>query len=242
MRQRAAGFTLLELIVVVGVFAVMSIMAYGGLDSVLDTRRAVEASLDQTARLQKAYLRLRGDFQNLAARPVRDGFGDLQPALFGAEREGVEFTRGGWRNPLSQPRPSLERVRYRLEDGELVRESWRVLDRAQDSEPVRLVLLEEIDALRLRYLDDQDQWQERWPAEGGSGRLSPEQADAAPPRAVELTLEIARLGEVRLLFRADLAPAPVTLESSPGGGEDRCLTEPDLPECKPPPPQDPDED
>ncbi|MHB8746444.1 MAG: PulJ/GspJ family protein, partial [Gammaproteobacteria bacterium] len=33
------GFTLLELLVAVGVFAVMAVMAYGGLKSVLDSRK-----------------------------------------------------------------------------------------------------------------------------------------------------------------------------------------------------------
>ncbi len=46
---------------------------------------------------------------------VRDAFGDTQPApVFTANSPALEFTRGGWRNPTFQPRPSLERVAYRL--------------------------------------------------------------------------------------------------------------------------------
>jgi len=81
------GFTLLEVIIVVLIFAIMSAMAYGGLNSVLKTRVAVEASMQRTADLQRAYMRMRSDFQNLAMRPIRDNFGDTQPALLGSKQK-----------------------------------------------------------------------------------------------------------------------------------------------------------
>lgn len=62
-RRRQAGFTLLELVVVIAIFAVFSLMAYGGLDSVLKTRAQVEQAQARIAQLQKAYLRLRNDLQ-----------------------------------------------------------------------------------------------------------------------------------------------------------------------------------
>ncbi len=54
MRKPARGFTLLELIVVIAIFALFSIMAYGGLDSVLKTRHQVERAQERVAELQKA--------------------------------------------------------------------------------------------------------------------------------------------------------------------------------------------
>jgi general secretion pathway protein J len=61
------GFTLIELLVVMVIFSLISLMAYGGLSSVMKTRVAVEASLDRTAQLQKTYQRLREDFQLVRA-------------------------------------------------------------------------------------------------------------------------------------------------------------------------------
>jgi general secretion pathway protein J len=203
-----AGFTLLELVVVLGIFAVVSIMAYGGLGSVLTLRDNVERSLDRTVALQRAYLRLRNDFQQLRARPARDGYGETQPALVTQLDGRTEFTRGGWRNPLQQPRSSLERVAYRLDEkNRLLRESWRVLDRAQDSVLVETPLLENVEELSWRFLDRNRQWQTRWPPLefGGSG---PAMAQAPPPLAVELTVRSRDWGELTFLFMSGGQPLP----------------------------------
>jgi general secretion pathway protein J len=208
------GFTLLELLVVIVIFSVFALLAYGGLDSVLNTRRQVEDALDRTATYQKAYMRLRNDFQQVSARTARDGYGDAQPALrtdlsSGSAR--VEFTRGGWRNPLLQPRPSLERVSYRLDQHKLLRESWRVLDQAQDSQPVSLAVLEDVDEAKWRFLDTQNNWHELWPDAN-----TPEQK--GPPLAVELVLSTKGLGDLRFLFRVGLDPVTIPVDGSPATG------------------------
>lgn len=205
------GFTLLEVILVVLIFGIMSAMAYGGLNSVLKTRTAVEASIERTADLQRAYMRMRSDFQNLALRPIRDNFGDVQPALLGTRENTVELTRGGWRNPLYLRRSSFERVMYRLADHKLERASFRVLDRAQDSEPVRMPLLDRVDELKLRYLDEQREWVEQWPPTAAAQQPQSAQSTPKPPLAVELTLVTQDLGELRFVFKPGAEPAPASL-------------------------------
>ncbi|WP_043111867.1 type II secretion system minor pseudopilin GspJ [Solimonas flava] len=203
--RRARGFTLLEIIIVVAIFAIFAMLAYGGLDAVLKTRASVEAAQQRLAELQKAYMRLRNDFQQLSNRPIRDNYGDLQAALLGADNAAVEFTRGGWRNPLLQPRSTLERVAYRLEDGALVRSSWRLLDRAQDSKPVDVVLLHDVTDLRWRFLDEQREWRTRWPTLE-TATTTAQAAGVAPPLGVEVTLNTKDLGELRFLFKLGLDP------------------------------------
>jgi general secretion pathway protein J len=204
---RARGFTLLELLVALAVFSVMAVMAYGGLASVLGSRERVLQSLERTAALQKAYLRLRNDLQQLRARPSRDPYGEAQPALALLPDGSMEFTRSGWRNPLAQPRSSLQRVAYRLDaDGRLLRISWRAVDRAQNAAASEAVVLTGVEDLRWRFLvnaeldhgGSQRSWYESWPppATQDSARL------AAVPHAVEVALTLEDLGEVRLLFSA----------------------------------------
>lgn len=211
--RHVRGFTLLELIVVIAIFAVFSLLAYGGLDSVLKTRQQVEQSQIRLAELQKAYQRIRDDLQQVAPRPIRDGYGDVQPALRSFESPlGLEFTRGGWRNPIQQARSTLERVSYRLDDGKLRRISFRVLDQSQDSKPVDVVLLDGVDEWALRYLDTSEEWKTRWP---DLATTPGEAASPPPPRAVELTLKIRDLGEVRWLFPLGLDK--VTIPAAAGG-------------------------
>lgn len=239
--KHARGFTLLELIIVIGIFGVFSLMAYGGLNTVLSARAAIERNLSRTEEFDRAYLRLRTDLQNTAPRPVRDGNGELRPAFgFDSFARRVEFTRAGWPNYLSLPRPTLERVSYALEDSEnadrsrgprfiekrLVRRSWNVLDRANQSKPVEVTLLDRVESVDWRFLDRSGQRSEAWPPSTGTPLVPG--TDLPPPTAVELTLRTRDWGELKMLFRvgaegasryAELSkppPPPVAAPGAPG--------------------------
>lgn len=214
--RQQTGFTLLEILIVVAIFGIFALLAYGGLDAVLHTRARVEIAQNRVAELQKAYIRMRDDFQQVRNRPIRDNYGDVQPGMLGADNSSVEFTRGGWRNPLSQPRSTLERVAYRLDDNALHRSSWRMLDRAQDTPAVDVELLQNVTDLRWRFLDAQYQWQTRWPTLEAGGTAQ-QASSVAPPMAVEVRLTTKDLGELRFVFRLGLDPitAPLPPPTNP---------------------------
>ncbi|NIR58907.1 MAG: type II secretion system minor pseudopilin GspJ [Gammaproteobacteria bacterium] len=192
---RAEGFTLVELLVALAVFALLAVMAYGGLGSTLTQLHATEERAGRTAELQHAVARLERDLSNLVARPVRGEYGDALPALasLGAGPAVLELTRGGWRNPAGAPRSHLQRVAYRHDGERLIRASWRALDRAQDSEPVEQVLIEGVREVRARFLDTRASWHETWPPAGAH--------EASLPRAIDLRLELEDWGELRRLVR-----------------------------------------
>lgn len=157
-RMRAQdGFTLVELLVAIAVFAVMAAIAYGGLSSVIDTRDSIDAALDRSKMLQMATWRLQQDIEQVVARPVRNRFGDAEPAVMGNPDTGLTITRNGWPNPLSEPRSTLQRVHYHLgPHGHLVRSYYRVLDQAQDNTPVNADLLSGVTQIEWRFLDKND--------------------------------------------------------------------------------------
>lgn len=202
--RRQHGFTLLELIVVVGIFGLVAAMAWGGLQSVLETRARTEAALDELAALQRTWRRMRDDFQQLAPRAVRDEFGDVRPALlvppFG---EMVRLSRGGYANPLFAPRPSIQRVGYVVDERRLQRVVWIGLDRAPNVEPLRSVMLDGVREARWRLLDADGQWQEQWPPVDAQGQAA---GDELLPRAVEVQLDTVRWGELRWLFATGAGP------------------------------------
>lgn len=215
-RRRQRGFTLLELLVVVAIFAIFAVLAYGGLDAVLKTRASLERSQRQLAVVQKAYMRLRDDFQQAQLRPIRDNYGDVQPPLLGRSDRGVEFTRGGWRNPLLLPRSSLQRVAYALDDDGLHRRIWNQLDRAQDDKPVDSLLLPGVSELHWRFLDAQGQWQTQWPPLNAAP-ASEASDESPPPMAVEITLKTRDFGALRFLFRLGLERPTQGQPPLPGG-------------------------
>jgi general secretion pathway protein J len=191
------GFTLLELLVALAIFSLIAVMAYGGLETVLKQQALTEENAESLAALQKTYLVMQRDIEQAVPRAIRDEFGDRQAPLLGTTL--FQLTRGGWNNPANQPRSTLQRVGYSLEDRQLIRYAWMVLDRAQDSAPTRQPLAADIESMQVRYLDDTGEWQEQWPPlQAGSNPL------ANPtdfPRAVEMTLEHARFGTLTWLFQ-----------------------------------------
>lgn len=194
MSARCAGFTLLEMLVALALFALIAAAAYSGLDSALAARAELERRAERLAELQMAFHFLQRDIEQIVPRSVRDEFGQRRPALQGGDGESLlVFTRAGWDNPLGQPRAGLQRLAYRWRDGQLLRVYWTSLDRGRFDPGLESVLLEGVAAAEVRFLDRSDRWQSRWPAaEAGAGRL---------PRALELRLVLRDWGEIVRLWR-----------------------------------------
>jgi general secretion pathway protein J len=191
------GFTLLELLVALAVFAIMATAAYSGLQSVLRVRVAVETESRRLTELQMAFHFLERDLAQTVNRGVRDEYGQFRPALEGNSVTGalITFTRAGWDNPLDRPRATLQRLSYRLREGFLVRAHWNALDRGGFSKPREISLLSGVDEIQIRFLDEQNDWRAIWP---------PPVVDQAPtdlPRALELSVTLSDWGEITRLFR-----------------------------------------
>ncbi|KPK39871.1 MAG: hypothetical protein AMJ69_04405 [Gammaproteobacteria bacterium SG8_47] len=190
------GFTLLELMVAIAVFAVMSVLAYGGLSAVTNTREHTDRETGRMAELQQAFLILQRDVQQAVERDIRDQYGDRQPAMRGTELGDVrlELSRAGYRNPAAQARAAIVRVGYRLKDETLERLSWSALDRGIEAEPNVSRLVEQVDALDIRYLGADEQWVDDWPPQQGQGAVQ------VLPLAVEVTLDLKDWGPIKRLF------------------------------------------
>ena len=203
------GFTLIELLVALGIFAVLSVMAYGGLRTVMNTRDYVRQQAERLAELQTAFTIIGRDIEQAINRDIRDEFGDRQPAITTSSGGRlIEFTRTGWSNPLPERvRSDLQRVAYRIKEDRLERLNWSVLDRAQDSEPVDRILLNNVTAVEIRFLDESDQWQDQWPPDDIN---QDKKNNATPmPKAVEITIDAPGWGRVPRLFRVPGAGAVI---------------------------------
>ncbi len=193
-KHKNSGFTLLELLVALSVFALLAIMAYTGLQNVLDTAAHVQASAQKTTRLQLVFSRLEQDLTQIVQRPLRDAFGDEQSAVQG-HVQGIVLTRTGWQNPLQRRRSHLQRVAWLLQDNGLYRRYWTVLDGAQEGDGLEAKMLEKLENIEFRFLDDQAHWHNEWPPYTPSGTTAEVRL-----KAVELKLTLESWGELRRLW------------------------------------------
>lgn len=206
------GFTLLELLIAIALFALLGLATYRMLEAVLRSDEVVRAQEIQLRELGRAVWRLEQDLLQAVPRPVRDGYGDEQNAFIGqlSSMEGgaaLELTRSGWRNPTGLRRANLQRVRWHLAGDSLERHYWVVLDRDVDSEPRVQRVLDEVSEWRLRYLDAQNSWHEEWPP-FDFGRGDPEDQARRLPVAVEVSFDHRRYGTITRLLRLPDGPTP----------------------------------
>ena len=158
---RSSGFTLVELLVALAVFATMAALAYGGLNSIARTRGELGRQEDRFRDLSRAIAMLNRDLGESVARPVRGTSGQELPAMIGTATQ-IEFTRLGFANPQAEQRSNLERVMYEIDANTIKRGRYAVLDRVQDTEPTISDLKVAVDSIRLRYLSG-GQWLDGWP-------------------------------------------------------------------------------
>lgn len=196
------GFTLLEILIAMATFAIFSVLAYGSLDRLLETRNRIEMEREFWRTLSMTFAQIEDDLTVARARTVRDPYGTDLPALRGvsvdARGQGDAFlavTRGGRLVVGESAQSDMVRIGYRLEDKTLSRLAWGELDQGPASKPVATPLLDGVTALKLRYYSHATKgWASTWPPEGQLKEL---------PSAVEITLTIEGRGEFLRLLRVN---------------------------------------
>ena len=198
--HKPAGFTLLELLVAVAVFAILSSMAYGGLRNVIDNSHQTELSMQRLQQVQLAMLKISRDFTQLSQRNIRDEYGNPNNYIMAGEGGDIviEFSRGGRRNPAQLLRSHLQRVAYKLEENTLSRLHWPHLDRTQEMQAYESVLLEDVENASIRFLDNSNEWHNEWPPLSATGQPGD---TAVTLSAIEFTLELQDWGELVRIFQ-----------------------------------------
>lgn len=206
--SKQQGFTLLELLIASIIFAIMAIMAYGGLDNVISNSQASKQALKRLQQIQQTVSVLNRDFRQLIPRPIRDEFGNTQPYLSAGNNIDylVEFSRGGRVNPGGLLRSTLLRVAYRFDEEALVRLQWPQLDRTQEQEPKKTTLIDNLEEVSIRFMDPTGEWQEQWPPLNATPTNAPGGIAVAKthPLAIEIILQLKDWGEIRRLYQIEL--------------------------------------
>ena len=195
---RHRGFTLLEVLVAVGIFALTSAMAYAGLTRMLETRERLSTEQQFWRTLTLAFTQIEEDLAQARPRTGRDTLGNPQPAFRGqpvdpraVSEPSMQFVRGGVFVLGEGSGSDLAHVGYRLREGRLLRLVWPALDQAAVAEPREMPLLGNATALETRFRAADGRWVDRWPASTELKEI---------PGAVEVKLAIEGRGEFTRVF------------------------------------------
>ncbi len=213
--DREAGFTLVEVLVSVLIFAVAAGLGTGLLTTSLRAKALQEAALEEAQAVERVRALLREDLGQLVMRPARRADGSAQPYVFAGDADGADplslarsgqardilvLTRRGWANPgAARPRSTLQRVAWRLDGDTLQRVAWAYPDLARASEARALEVLQGVSAVELEFLLGGT-----WRSDAFIAPSGDEERPSLPPRAVRLSYVLDGVGPVEHLV---LTPA-----------------------------------
>jgi len=99
--RRSSGFTLIEVLVAMAIFGVLSMLAYMTLGQTLANAEMLTERMDRLQAVQRTVRFLSTDLLQAAPRPVRLELGDSMGAAVLTSLSGefaLELTHGGWGN------------------------------------------------------------------------------------------------------------------------------------------------
>src|SRR5687767_7819566 len=154
--RRAAGFTLVELLVALAIFAILSAFAYRGLATMLDSREALQRETRKWRDVTLLVGRIERDLAAVLDRSAIGTSGVAQAAMSSAleagNREGLAFTRSGsplQENALAAP----QRIAYRFTENRIERLTWSGVDVSPRESPSAVPLLRDVAGFAYRFLD-----------------------------------------------------------------------------------------
>lgn len=192
--RKQFGFTLLEMLLALLVFAMLGMATYSIFNNTLNNHEVIKLRNEQLTELQRSFVIIESDFLQLAQRQARVNgeepskrFFIAEEYLFDSEGVGFGFVRDGWVNPaMILPRSELQPVAYRLFEGQLQRLYYNFVDPNYGAEPRIQPMLNDLETMSLQYF-----YGKEWQGELDDNKL---------PLLVKLVIESRVYGKIERVF------------------------------------------
>lgn len=186
LMRKTAGFTLIEILIALFIFSIVSLLLAGGLRNVINAQAGTEGKAEKLRELQMVVLVLSRDLEQAMNRPILDASGKEEGAFIGTSKS-ILFTHMGEANSLGvEARSSMARTGYVFAEQSLYKLTYPVLDQAPQTRAHKRQLLRDVKEVRFEYLDKDGRFHDDWSANaGGSDPL---------PRGVRVYITIAKWG------------------------------------------------
>ncbi len=196
MKRMQIGFTLIEILIALMVFAILATITASSLYYAFNTRTRVNEQAKRLSDLQLTIALIQKDCLQALERPIRVNDMVLVPAFVG-QNNSLELTRDGNINPQSlEKRSNLKRIALVCENHRLIRRTWASLDPIDLQVFEDRVLLDNLNHCHFNYLNQSLQLLPEWHAQA----LSQNQSKETLPKAIQMNLTLNDWGEMSLLF------------------------------------------
>jgi general secretion pathway protein J len=172
--NKKSGFTLIELMVAILIFAVISIISYRTLASLVATKQIVTTTQDKWSGFGNAVSWLTTSWNRSIPLVIRDENGNIIPAVIGKDKLNgafdaqLEMTLSGYiGDPIYGSTPP-KRLGFRFDSGKLFLVTWPVLNRVITTQPQLDLLMDNVASFQQSFLYPDKQWRDDWPATGAA--------------------------------------------------------------------------
>lgn len=194
--RKRAGFTLIEVLIALAIFAVLALISYRTLSSILDARERLQAESSRLRDQSLFFARLEADLVAVLPRRSTTADGLSEPAMriwrntVTPNDPRIAFTRAGFGNNADMS-AAPQRIGYRLKDDTIELLIWNGLDQSPRAVPNAYPALSGVRTMTIRALEPKapyGNWRDDWPTREQS------ELSVYLPAALEITV-VPTIGE-----------------------------------------------
>ena len=188
------GFTLLEVLIAIAIFSVISMASFSIFETVLNSDTVTKERTERINELQRGFLIIERDVLQIARRSVRfygeapqSDFLHTDIESYSGSEQAIAFVRHGWTNPgLLLPRSDMQSVAYQLNENTVERMHFNFVDAVLGEEPKVRPLISKVESLTFEFYDGK-----KWQKTLQEGTL---------PQAIAIEIDTTDFGIIRRQF------------------------------------------
>jgi len=209
------GFTLLEMLIAIAIFAMIGLAANSVLSTVMKNDEVTKTFSVRLKALQQGFGAIERDLGQMVARTLRGLDGERSSSYFQAgdnmldsETEALVFYRLGWLNPDGiLPRGSLQSVAYVVQGGRLERWYYPYPEPASGEEPLKTLIIENVLSVEYSFYIN-DKWERK--VDG-----------TQMPKGIAIEIEIDGLGKIQRQFLLPKGASAPKANEGDANGDDK---------------------
>ena len=200
LKRSLRGFTLIEVMIALAIFSLISIAAYKGIDGLIRVKERIGEEDRQWRQVMLFLDCFELDVKQHANRPIRNANDLVEPAWWAQpifrDQYGAQLTFSRFGDAQqSGYLMDTRRIGYRLNQGAIELVQWPSLDVTSAQKPEVFEVLENVSNLTFKYLTKDGRWVMSWPEAKTANR-----EDTPFPRAVSLEITMRSGENIRRLF------------------------------------------